>query len=172
MSDQVETSDDERETELPEQRLVPEGAFATFENLLALVADARTFKKRLHGLHRALTAVDGGQVKLADDRTQHEARLAADRAELEEERASLQRRRADVEAKEAAVAERHRHIAELEAAWRNLGEPDAVKSGFQSPEFTPLQKARRAFTGRSISSERFGQTTLTRDLRNRKRPER
>jgi hypothetical protein len=33
----------------------------------------------------------------------------------------------------------------LELAWKHLGEPADVQSGFRHPEFTPLQKAQRAF---------------------------
>jgi hypothetical protein len=45
---------------------------------------------------------------------------------------------------EGELVEHEQKIARLEAAWRNLGEPETVLRGFQSPEFSPLQKARRA----------------------------
>jgi hypothetical protein len=45
---------------------------------------------------------------------------------------------------EQEVAEREQKIARLEAAWRYFREPDDVISGFRSPEFSPLQKARLA----------------------------
>jgi hypothetical protein len=51
--------------------------------LIELCSDPKSFKRRLHGLANALSAVDAATRKLADDRAQHEARLATDRAELE-----------------------------------------------------------------------------------------
>jgi hypothetical protein len=48
------------------------------------------------------------------------------------------------EAAEQELVEREQKIARLESAWRNLGEPQDVLSGFRSPEFSPLQKARMA----------------------------
>src|SRR6516225_8632387 len=47
-----------------------------------------------------------------------------------------------VEAAEQEVTLREQKIARLEAAWRNIGEPADVMSGFRSPQFSPLQKAR------------------------------
>jgi hypothetical protein len=43
---------------------------------------------------------------------------------------------------EHELVEREQKIARLENAWRNLGEPETVLRGFQSPQFSPLQKAR------------------------------
>jgi hypothetical protein len=49
-----------------------------------------------------------------------------------------------VESAEQELVEREQKIARLEAAWRYIGEPQDVMSGFRSPEFSPLQKARLA----------------------------
>ena len=49
-----------------------------------------------------------------------------------------------IESAEQELAEREQKIVRLEAAWRNIGEPADVMSGFRSPEFSPLQKARLA----------------------------
>jgi hypothetical protein len=43
---------------------------------------------------------------------------------------------------EDELVEREQKIARLESAWRFIGEPADVMSGFRSPEFSPLQKAR------------------------------
>jgi len=45
---------------------------------------------------------------------------------------------------EAELVERKQKIARLENAWRNIGEPETVLRGFQSPQYSPLQKARLA----------------------------
>jgi hypothetical protein len=55
-----------------------------------------------------------------------------------------QRRLDAVESAEQELVEREQKIARLEAAWRFIGEPADVMSGFRSPEFSPLQKARLA----------------------------
>jgi hypothetical protein len=43
---------------------------------------------------------------------------------------------------EEELAQHEQKIARLEAAWRYIGEPADVMSGFRAPEHTPLQKAR------------------------------
>jgi hypothetical protein len=53
-----------------------------------------------------------------------------------------QRRLDAVESAEQELVEREQKIARLESARRNIGEPQDVMSGFRSPEFSPLQKAR------------------------------
>jgi hypothetical protein len=49
-----------------------------------------------------------------------------------------------VESAEQELVEREQKIARLEAAWRGLGEPQDVLSGFRSAEYSSLQKARMA----------------------------
>jgi hypothetical protein len=122
-----------------------ESAFELFKNLLALVANEKAFKVRLAGLHRALQAADETQKKLVAAQTEFEAYQTKVRAELAEELAALRKRQAAVEVGEGALVEREEHIRRLELAWKHLGEPADVQSGFRHPEFTPLQKAQRAF---------------------------
>jgi hypothetical protein len=52
---------------------------------------------------------------------------------------------------EASVERRREHIAKLEAAWKNLGEPDEVVRGFQSPQYSALEKAKRAHQGQPVT---------------------
>jgi hypothetical protein len=140
-------------TEQPDHRSVPPDAFTVAFNLIALAADPREFKKKLQGLHRALTAVDEGMARLAADRAEHDRAIAAERAELAAERDALMKRRVDVHQAEASLAERREYIIKKEAAWKNLGEPDEVIRGFQSPQYSPLEKARRAHRGEPIATE-------------------
>jgi hypothetical protein len=58
--------------------------------------------------------------------------------------AEVQRRLEAAATAEAELVEREQKIAQLENAWRNLGEPETVLRGFQSPQYSPLQKARLA----------------------------
>jgi len=64
--------------------------------------------------------------------------------EVEAIHIEAQRRLEAVEAAEQDLAQREQRIARLEAAWRNIGEPADVMSGFRAAEHTPLQKARLA----------------------------
>jgi len=143
-------------------RLIPPAAWEGMFLLGKIATDPKAVRRHLRQLHDALAAVSAGQAKLASEREQFTRYVAETTAELEQQRAAVQKRRLDVEAAEEGLNERHHQISNLEAAWRNLGEPDDVKSGFQSPEHSAIEKARRAFEGRPISSERFGQTTLRR----------
>jgi uncharacterized protein (DUF3084 family) len=101
-----------------------------------------------------------------------EAQCEQDRQEIEQERASLQRRRLNVEALEGRLDERHKYISDLEIKWRGLGEPASVQSGFQSPEFTALEKAKRAHAmagGPAVRTDRHGtpfpaDTSITRTI--------
>jgi hypothetical protein len=69
------------------------------------------------------------------------ARAERDVAAIHDE---AQRRLNAAVAHEQELETRENRIAALEAAWRMLGEPADVMSGFRSPEFSPLQKARLA----------------------------
>jgi hypothetical protein len=91
-----------------------------------------------------------------------EQKFAAITAQAEQVQAALDERAAALDVREAAISEREAGIessladardelaqreqktARLEAAWRMLGEPADVMSGFRSPAYSPLQKARLA----------------------------
>jgi hypothetical protein len=167
-NDAMDDERDPNETDVdqPEaEQLTPatESAFELFKNLLALVANEKAFKVRLAGLHRALAAADETQKKLVAAQTEFEAYQTKVRAELAEESAVIRKRRVELQAQEGQLSARQEHISRLEQAWRGLGEPAEVQSGFREAEFTPLQKARRAFgVLPETSDETFGQSTLTR----------
>jgi hypothetical protein len=81
---------------------------------------------------------------LARLQAQSAAILGTAKAEAEKTRANSAEREEGLAAREQQLAERERHISRLENAWRNVGEPAEVWSGFKSPEHTPLAKARAA----------------------------
>jgi hypothetical protein len=118
--------------------------FVALANLLALVADPKVFKSRLHGLHQALTAVTEGQAKLAAERATLDQETAAARAELATERADIEKRRLAVHGAEGSLALREKRQAELEKLWHDIGEPNEVVNGFKDPERPALHKALRA----------------------------
>lgn len=111
---------------------------------LCQIAKNKTVATQLKKLRRVIRQVADAEAKvmLAEE---HAAEILA-KAESELKaihQAAAQRLDAAATA-EAELAEREKKIARLEAAWRNIGEPETVLRGFQSPEFSPLQKARMA----------------------------
>jgi hypothetical protein len=74
MTDTDTTEADDAIEQSDHRPIPPDAAFAIAFNLIALAADPRAFKKKLQGLHRALTAVDEGMARLAADRAAHDAR--------------------------------------------------------------------------------------------------
>jgi hypothetical protein len=130
------------------QSIPPDAAFAIAFNLIALAADPRGFKKKLQGLHRALTAVDEGMARLAADRVEHDRVVAADRAEIDERRKSAAHIWEIAKNAEARIADRERHVAELERAWSGLrlpGQPpDTFGTLSQSKPFSGLEVAKYA----------------------------
>jgi hypothetical protein len=113
-------------------------------HFIAVAADPREARKRLKGYYEALTAADAAQKNLVAAQTEFALFEERTRRELTDRAASLRKRELKIAADEGALEQRHEDIARLESAWKNLGEPESVRSGFQSPEFTALQKARRA----------------------------
>jgi hypothetical protein len=114
--------------------------------LIELCSDPRGFKKKLQGLHRALTAVDEGMARLAADRTAHDAQLAKDRAELAAERDVLMKRRVAVQQAERSLEERRETVLKMERAWSGLtlpGEPPPL-AGTLSRAYSGLERARYA----------------------------
>jgi hypothetical protein len=112
--------------------------------LYKLALTDKTKKARL----RALAEIDrqaADAVATRDEaRREAAAIVEAAQAEVKAIQAAAQQRLDAAVIAEAELVEREQKIARLEAAWRNLGEPASVLSGFQAPELSPLQKARRA----------------------------
>ena len=97
--------------------------------------------KKLAKLNRQFADAQAGLVAVKAQAAEIVAKAQADVAAIHEEA----RRRLDAAAAaEQELAQREAKIARLENSWRNLGEPADVMSGFRSPEFSPLQKARMA----------------------------
>jgi hypothetical protein len=88
--------------------------------------------------------VADSQVKLASVEADAAAIVARAEDAVKEIHAQAQARLAAVEAAEAELEQREKKLTAREQSWRGLGEPADVLSGFRSPEFSPLQKARLA----------------------------
>jgi hypothetical protein len=84
------------------------------------------------------------QAKLAVIEVQGRELVARAERDVAAIRDEAQRRLDAAAAAEEELAQREQKIARLEQSWRYIGEPETVLRGFQSPEFSPLQKARLA----------------------------
>jgi hypothetical protein len=104
----------------------------------------KTKKARL----RALAEIDwqAADAVAARDEARRETGeiVEAAQAEVKAIQADARQRLDAAATAEQELVERAQKIARLESAWRNIGEPADVMSGFRSPEFSPLQKARLA----------------------------
>ena len=109
-----------------------------------MALNAKVYKSRLKKLAALEKKNAAAEAKLAAA----EAKAAELVAKAESDVAAIHdEARQRLEAAESAeqdLCERERRIQILEAAWRYISEPQDVLSGFRSPEFSPLQKARMA----------------------------
>jgi hypothetical protein len=135
-------SDDQTETELPPH--TPPEAFAVVTALLATITDPKACGARLRSLQEHQAADAAATAQLATARATFDQETAAARAEIAAEQALLDKRRVALHAAEGSLATREEVIRKLETAWKGIGEPDAVRSGFREPEHSALHKARRA----------------------------
>jgi len=159
------------------RQAIPEAAFDAVAALLKLVTEPnKAHALRFRELREQVAAAQAAERKLADARAAlaaHEqkvrAELGAEKSEAEAQKSLWLKRLAALDSREAALDERGARIAKLENAWKNLGEPDTVITGFQDAEHTALQKAQRAHAGLPIRSDpEFAATlpqncTLSRD---------
>src|SRR5262249_17920112 len=97
--------------------------------------------KKLRRVGRDIAAAEEKLAALTARTEQTEAEFAARAAALDERERALDARETEFE---SSLAEREQKLARQENAWRNLGEPETVLRGFQSPQYSPLQKARLA----------------------------
>jgi hypothetical protein len=136
----------DEQTELPTTELpvIPPSAFEVAFAMLTIIADAKAFGAKLRSLQEHQAAAAAAAAELITARSTFEQETASTRAELAAERGALDKRRLAVHEAEGLLAHREAVIRKLELAWRNIGEPDTVISGFQDPERSALHKARRA----------------------------
>jgi hypothetical protein len=116
----------------------------SFHRVYKLATDSKANKARLRALaklDRQIADAENKRAAIEADATAIVTRAESDVRAIRED--AEQRLEAAATA-EAELAERENKIARLEAAWRGLGEPADVLSGFRSPEFSPIQKARLA----------------------------
>jgi hypothetical protein len=87
-SDQAELPDTGQSPSPP----VPEAAFTTLTDLLAIIADPREHKRRLRGYHEALTAADEAQRRLLSAQTEFSVHEDKTRTQLKEREVAVRAR--------------------------------------------------------------------------------
>jgi hypothetical protein len=110
--------------------------------LYNLATNNKANKARLRAfakLNRQIADAEAKRVAIEADAA---AIVAKAQSEDQAIREDAQRRLDAIASAEAELVEREQKIARLEAAWRFIGEGADVMSGFRSPEYSPLQKAR------------------------------
>jgi hypothetical protein len=119
--------------------------------LCRIAVNAKAIEPALKRLRKLGHDIEKAERKLAAVQAQAEqtnVELAAREAAIDERERALDARAAEIESSltdaRDDLAQREQNITRLESTWRNLGEPQDVMSGFRSPEFSPLQKARMA----------------------------
>jgi hypothetical protein len=129
-------------------RLAPPESWAMVFALVKIAADPRTTKRNLRALHDSLAATAQAQRQLETYRTEHDAQLAKDRAELAAERDVLTKRQVAAHQAEASLEERTERIRKLELAWSGLtlpGEPPPLMGTLsRSKAYSGLERARYA----------------------------
>jgi hypothetical protein len=112
---------------------------------LCQIANNKTVATQLKKLRRVLRQVADAEAKVIAAE-EHAAEIVAKaESDVKAIHEAAAQRLASAEAAEQDLRERERRIQILEAAWRYIGEPQDVLSGFRSPELSPLAKARRAY---------------------------
>jgi hypothetical protein len=132
--------DPENESDVIEQG--PDAGFAAFAERIAILANTRRYAALMKDLQKQLAALVEATATVAEQATERQAKAFA--ADHEREHKELRRRQIATLERKRSLEPRRDRLAKLHQSWRNLGEPPEVASGFKSPEFTPIQKARRA----------------------------
>jgi hypothetical protein len=112
--------------------------------LYSLATNSKANKARLRAFARLNRQIADAEVKRVAIEADAAAIVAKVESEVKAIRDEAQRQLEAAAAAEQELETREHRIAALEAAWRYLGEPADVMSGFRSPEYSPLQKARMA----------------------------
>jgi hypothetical protein len=130
---------DQTDDGAPQRPIFKDEAFASFADLIQLLADPVQFNA---AIARCRAAIDAAKATIADVRAQSAA-IAPVNERLDDYNALIERWKA---AKKAVVDleldKRRQRINTLVQSWRLFGEKDLVLQGIQAPEFQPLEKAR------------------------------
>jgi hypothetical protein len=109
-----------------------------------LATNRKVYKAELRKREKLEKEIAAAERNLASVQAQAAELVAKAESDVKAINDATQRRLEAATAAEDELVERERRITQLEQSWRGLGEPQDVLSGFRSPEFSPLQKARRA----------------------------
>jgi hypothetical protein len=122
-----------------------ESGFADARELLAIIASPERHAALVGELKARIAAAEEGAAALIGERKTFDADIRERTAALASEHAALVDRHVAVVEKCKTLQQRRDRLAELSAAWRNIGEDDDVCRGFRDPEHSGLHKARCAY---------------------------
>jgi hypothetical protein len=109
-----------------------------------LALNAKIKPAQIKKLARLERRVADSQAKLGVVEVQARELVARAERDVAAIRDDAQRRLDAAATAEQELEQREQKIARLESAWRFIGEPADVMSGFRAAEYSPLQKARMA----------------------------
>ena len=113
--------------------------------LLAIIASPDRHATLVGELKAKTAAAEEGAAALVVELETFDASARDTAAALASEKDALLGRHVAAVTKTNALEPRRARLAELRAAWVNIGENDHVVRGLQSPQFDPLTKALAAF---------------------------
>jgi hypothetical protein len=120
--------------------------------LIGVIQNPRAFKSKLKEFRQAEAAANKAAAGLATARATHDQHCASERADTAAKAEAVHKREVAVFVRENVLKDREDAALEVERAWGSLLESEAVRSGFQSAEFAPLEKARRWISGLNMTS--------------------
>lgn len=130
----------------------PPDAFAAALALIAIALDPKATEARLRSLQEHEAAAAKATAELTIERVETDQYCAGARTEIAKRFEAVQKAEVELFARDGAVKCREDAAHEVENSWRHLFESETVRSGFQSPEFAPLEKAKRWLAGLPVVS--------------------
>jgi hypothetical protein len=137
----------------------PADLLAFMTALLTTINSASQCTRRVKELRRETAIAEkakaesaAGQTDLAAARAAFDQHCAREDAALAARAGAVSKAEVELFGRKNAVAAREDAAREVENAWGHLFESEYVRSGFQSAEFSPLEKARRWLAGLPVVS--------------------
>jgi hypothetical protein len=140
---------DEQTDTLP---ATPPDAFAAALALIAIALDPKATEARLRSLREHEAAAAKATAELTTEREAFEQHCATERAAIAARAEAVSKSEVELFVRKNQISAREDAARDVEDAWRHLLENNTVKSGFQSAEFSPFEKAKRWVAGLPVVS--------------------
>jgi hypothetical protein len=137
-------TDDDTDTDDTEDYSTTADPVLVALELCRIASNPKTIASAVKRLRRLDRQYADAETKLVAIEVQARELVARAERDVAAIRDDAQRRLEAAAAAEQELEQREQKIARLENAWRFIGEPADVMSGFRAAEYSPLQKARMA----------------------------